>query len=59
MHDSTTVSRLRGVSAALDRRGPRADRAREAASARDAADLETRALARLDPPVHRSTARAR
>jgi hypothetical protein len=47
VNDPTTVSRLRGVIAALDRRAPDAARAGDAAIAREPAALRTQAIARL------------
>ena len=48
MNDPTTVNRLHEVIAAIDRRVPHPERRGEAAIAHDAADLRTKALARLE-----------
>lgn len=58
MNDPTTVSRLHDVIAALDRRVPHAERRSEAAIASDAADLRTKALARLALLERRPPAKA-
>lgn len=58
MNDSTTVSRLYEVIAALDRRVPRTERQGEAAIASDAAELRAKALARLALLERRPTAKA-
>jgi hypothetical protein len=58
VNDPTTVSRLREVIAAIDRRVPHAERRSEAAIARDAAELRTKALARLDLLERRPPAKA-
>jgi len=58
VNDSTTVTRLREVIAALDRPSPRSDRGGEAAIAPDAADLRANALARRAQLERRPAAKA-
>lgn len=52
MNDSPNVRLLRELIAALDSRVPRAERAGEAAIARDAAALKAKAIARLAELEH-------